>query len=626
MIPPSTARNPYPGRNPHWVKVNHTERIPHRWIVADCESHRVAATDGETQTLRCAVAVRWRDDLASGEQRQLERFTDAGQFWRWVREWCYTHGRTVLWFHNASVDLNWLEAFNWLPALGYDLAWCNLDRDVSTLKWYSQHGTLMIADTYTWTAAGLDKLAPLTGIRKPPLPADDDSEAAWLARCEADVLITEAIVRPLLAYIRKEHLGNWQPSGAGMGYTAWRHRFYPQKVLVHDDSDALAAERAAMHSNRAEAWWHGKAPGGPFSEIDMHMSYCRIAAECDLPAKLWEYEDHPPREWHDWALRKFRVLARVYVRTDVPCVPCRHDGRTIWPVGEFETVLWDTELALIGEHGGSYDVLEQWRYTRKPALKEWAQWTMGQCALDEPDIDLIAKTWVKHQSRAVIGRMGLRNGTWVEWADNWLPYAGLSTMTDLATGTTTRLMHVGRKVFEETDRQEAQQSTPQIPSWIMAECRARLWRATLAAGQDHVVHLDTDSLIADARGTAQLLAAAAAGLPGGWRVKDHHRALEVIGPRHYRTPTARQVPGVPRTAAETEPGVYVGETWDSLARTLTDGQLGVVRLRSRTWRPARADYRRPWGEEETGPALPIRLAPEQEDNPHANSDHTQRPE
>ena len=616
MIPPSTAAHPYPGRTPHWVKPNSQERIPHRWIVADTESHRVPAVDGECQTLRCAVAVRWRDDLATGEHEEWADFTDAGQFWRWVTSYCFTHGRTTLAFHHAAYDLGLLNAFTWLPALGWDLVWCNLDRDVSVVTWRGPGGTLVVWDTYTWTGQALETLAPMTGIMKPKLPADDDSAEAWLARCTADVRITAAVVRQLLAFIRAEHLGNWQPSGAGMGHTAWRHRFYEHKVLVHDDADALAAEREAMHAGRAEAWWHGRPTGGPFTEWDMAMSYPAIAAECLVPAKLWDHDVKPSRRVHEWALEHFRVLARVDVRIPVPCVPARLDGRVCWPVGQFSTVLWDNELALVRQSGGHYRVHEQWRYTRKPVLASWAAWSIAQCLLEPPAISLVAKTWVKHQSRAVIGRMGLRTPSWEPYCRNWITgYTGLSFLHEEGRDVA-RLMHVGTHVWREGPRAEAQQSVPQITSWIMAEARARLWAATLAAGQDHVLHVDTDSVICDAVGSAALERAVASGLPGHWRRKETWPRLDVTGPRHYAAPGRRQVPGVPRRAEQAAPGVYEGEVWDSLARALSEGRTGEVRVRLRTWRPARVDHRRPYRGEDNGPALPIDTGPTSEEARH----------
>lgn len=626
VIPPSTARHAYPGRTPHWIRANATERIPVRWIVADAESRSEDRDGAEVQTLRCWDAVRWRTDLKTGEQREEAAGEDARAFWEWVLAWCHSHGRTVLWFHHAGVDLAWLDAFTILPELGAELRWCNLDRDVSVAAWRTPGGTLTIADTYTWTNSALGDLAPLTGIRKPPLPAEGDSLAAFHHRCRQDVLITEAIVRELLAFIRREHLGNWQPSGAGMGHTAWRHRWYDHKVLVHDDADALAAERSAMHAGRAEAWYHGRPPGGPFTEWDMRMAYTTIARDCHVPAKLWAADPAPSRKVHAWALEHWRVLADVYVRTAQPVVPARVNGRTCWPVGEFATTLWDTELALLRASGGTYRVLRQWRYTRKPALAGWAAWSISMTGLEPPAIGLVAKTWVKHQARATIGRMGLRTASWEPWSDNWLPaYTGISLLTEEgAQGR--RLMHVGGQVWAESDRAEAQQSVPMIPSWIMAEARVRLWRAAEAAGLDNVLHVDTDSLITNAEGTRRLAAAIAAGLPGAWRPKATWRRLEIIGPRHYFAPGRRQVPGVPLTARQVRPGEYRGQIWESLATQLTAGITNEVRLSARTWKPARTDHRRPYQGEENARAVPMTARLEEGDN-HAqpNADRNGAP-
>lgn len=597
--------NPYPGRRAHWVRLNHTERMPHRWIVADSEAYRGQAGDVETQTLRCWDATRWRDDLQTGDHAESAQGEDAASFWQWVDDYTRAGARTVLWFHNASYDLRTLDVFRQLPALGWELEWCNLDRDVSVATWRSGHGTLVIADTWTWLAKPLSDISGMVGIGKPALPDHDDSLDSWHARCAADVAITRAAVLELLAFVKSEHLGNWQPSGAGMGYATWRHRFLKHKVLVHDDAPAIAAERAAMHAGRAEAWWHGKALRGPFTEYDMHMAYCRIAAECDVPVKLFAYDPAPSPAVHKWAMRYWTVLARVRVTTEQPVVPCQTGERTIWPVGTFETTLWQPELQLITATGGSYEVLEQWRYNTAPALRAWAKWSMALCGPQTAGITPVQRTWVKHQSRALIGRLALRNACWTEWGANPFGWCGLTDLVDGETGQTARMMHVGSKTFVETERREADSSLPQITGYVMSVSRVRLWDACAAAGAGTVQHIDTDSLIVNRDGAAALQLAVAAGLPGGWRPKEKWTSLDVTGPRHYRSSGRRVIPGVPVSALETAPGEFHGQVWESLATSLERQSGDVVRVLDRVWRPKRFDGRRPWQGE--GPAQPIRL-------------------
>jgi hypothetical protein len=202
---------PYEGRRAHWIRHNHTERMPHRWIVADSEAFRMQDGDAETQTLRCVDATRWRDDLATRDDLEDYAGETAEGFWAWVDEFTRAGTRTVLWFHNASYDLRTLDAFRQLPALGWSLEWCNLDSDVSVATWRSSHGTLVIADTYTWLPKPLSDVSGMVGIGKPRLPDSDDSLDAWHARCSADVAITRAAVLELLVSCANSILATGNP-------------------------------------------------------------------------------------------------------------------------------------------------------------------------------------------------------------------------------------------------------------------------------------------------------------------------------------------------------------------------------------------------------------------------------
>jgi hypothetical protein len=599
------TKNPYEGRRAHWIRPNETERFPHRWIVADTEGRAEYVKGAEIQTLRCVDAVRWRDDLKTGEHEEWIAGESAPDFWAWVDDYCRAGHRTVLWAHNISYDLRTLDAFRQLPLLGWALEWCNLSRDVSVVSWRSDHGTLVIADTYTWCPKPLADLSGMVGIGKPRLPQNGNGLETWHARCKADVEITRQVVRELLAFVKAQHMGNWQPSGAGMGYASWRHRFLTSKVLVHDDAPALAAEREAMHTGRAEAWHHGKASGGPFTEWDMNMSYPRIAAECDVPVKLFAYDDHPSKEVHKWAMKHWTVLARVTVRTDKPVVPCTNDGRIIWPVGEFDTVLWQPELELITLTGGSYTVHEQWRYNAAPALREWAEWSIGMVESPPDSITPVQRTFVKHQARAVIGRLGLKHSVWQDWGANPFGWCGVTDYLDGDTGQTARMLHVGDKTMLETERREADSSLPQITGYIMSEARVRLWCAAEVADPDHVLHVDTDGMIVDRVGNANMEALANVQLRGAWRQKERWGRLDVTGPRHYRATGRRVIPGVPVSASEIEPGVFKGQVWQSLSAALECGNSNSVHIMERTWRPKVFDGRRPWAGD--GPAAPIVL-------------------
>ena len=557
-------------RQAHWIRENRQERIPPRMIALDTESRSKRNGKGETQTWRMGCAIRWRTDTKQSDHAEAMVFSTPSDLWSWVSDYCRKNTRTVVWAHNLGYDVRISSAFTILPQLGFTLEWCNLDRNVSAMTWRSDHGTLVLADTYTWV----------------PVPA-----AAMAARVGM-VKFVYRVVRELIAFIRSEHLGNWQPTGAGMSYAAWRHRFLQHKVLVHDDAGALEAERAAMHTGRAEAWRHGEIYDDVWTEIDMRNAYLIIAAECDLPRKLRYHTGAINRRQFDALCQKSRVLCKCEVQTSVPCVPARHKGRTIWPVGTFTSWLWDTEVSCAMRYGATVRIREAYIYASDPVLSSWATWVLHILRDGDTSVSPIARTWLKHSSRALIGRLSLKSRSWELYGANPTGETGISRVTDAETGVTRRLMHVGDKTFMESDIAESSDSIPMITGWIMAECRVRLWDAMNTAGLAEIAHVDTDSMVISRAGLGALRASVGSTLTARWQVKGSWRRLAVYGPRHYYRGRQRVIAGVPLKSDETSPGVFAGEKWASTALDMQAWGDGIVTTWHDQWKVTRQDPRR----------------------------------
>jgi hypothetical protein len=579
-------------RQAHWIQENQQCRIPKRHVVFDTESKFSVTESQEIQSWRMGAAIRFRYGLKTGDKAEASVFRSVGELWEWVTDFCRTGQRTVVWAHNLGYDVRISEALSILPELGWRLEWCNLDRNVSSMTWRSERGTLCFADTWTWLPLGLSTIAPSVGLAKLNIPRDADNHASWEKYCMRDAEICYRVVSEILKYIGSENLGNWQPTGAGMSYATWRHRFMSHKVLVHDDHDAIAAERAAMHTGRAEAWRHGDIREGIFTECDMKDAYIRIAAECDLPVKLKFRTGRITGEQYARLTERYRVLLKCNVSTSVPCVPY-HDGtRHLWPVGQFETWLWDCEADLLTSEGQTFQIQDSYCYTRAPILADWASWVLSITGRTGDDVSSVVRTWIKHCGRALIGRLALRSPTWEQYGANPTGETGISHLTDVSTGVTHRLMHIGGQTLIETAREEGRDSLPQVTGWIMAQCRVRLWGAMRAAGLAEVAHVDTDSVLVSAAGLAALRAAQGAGWRQSWQVKGSWRRLVIYGPRNYRAGKTRKASGIPRGAVEVLPNVFEGERWHGVARDLEDGRHNRVTIERGRWEMTKADPRR----------------------------------
>ena len=564
--------------------------MPTRFVYLDSEAHQAQERTHAVQTFRLAVAA---FDERNGtdntwSDREWGEFYDTDALWEWIASKCKAKYRTVVVAHKMDYDLRITNGLQWLSANDWRCEWVRIS-DRGMMGVFRKGGrSLHLVDSLSWVSQSLEAIGKLIGLPKLDLPAWEDSNEAWLARCTRDVEILATFYRQLMEWVKADDLGNWKPTGAGQSWAAFRHRFMSERIEVHHDEDAHTAEIAAAHTGRCEAWRYGKLTGGPFYEWDFTAAYARIGAECAVPSRF-KYELAPKAFGHvlqrgaQWA-----TLAECTITTDAPTVPCRYDGRILWPVGTFRTTLWDNELRLAIEHGATVDMHRAWRYQRRNTLREFCTWCLDVIEERTHDHSPLQRAVVKHWSRALIGRFAMRTSQWDEfgtapWAD-----VSLNRALDGTTGERFTFMHLGTQMMRQGPEQLGPQTVPSIMSWIMAESRVRLWRAALCAGFENVAYLDTDSLIVGRAGHERLRAAA---VPG-FRVKARADNLEVIGPRRYVMSGRLRASGVPSNAVRVGYRVWEAEVWHGLSRSLLGGNAGQVVITPRTIRLADHDERR----------------------------------
>lgn len=579
-------------RAAHWVKENHQERMPPRMVAFDTESKSHYDDEAEVQEWRVGCAIRWRTDLKSGDKAEGRVFDSPEAFWQWVSDYSREGARTVVWAHNLGYDVRTSRMFDILPKLGYHLEWCNLDRNISSATWRSDHGTIVLADTWTWIPLPLAVIAGQAGMIKYEMPAHSQPDSEWSRYCMQDTEILYRVVGILMAFIKTEGLGNWQPTGAGMAMSTWRHKFMEHKVLVHDDMDAIEAERIAMHTGRAEAWRHGSVHGEKWTEVDLRNAYVTIAATHDLPRKIHMHHGSISlaqyRRLHD----RFAMLCRVQVDSDVPCIPYKSNNRHLWPVGHFETWLWDKEIDLAIRHGATVKVVEAYSYVRAPILQRWAKWVLYILQSDQWEGSPVVRTYIKHCSRALIGRLSLRVPSWEYFGDNPEGMTGITHVVFPEEGRTSRMLHVGNDTLIEKSREEGKDSLPMITGYIMSACRTMLWEAMDIAGFGNLAHVDTDSVLVNTAGLRAMRDAYGSRFHQAWTIKGTYTDLEIYGPRAYYRDRQRVTAGIPLKAEETSPGSFTGIRWSAVAADLERGQTGSVTLSPAQWHLRRDDPRR----------------------------------
>jgi len=417
----------------------------------------------------------------------------------------------------------------------------------------------------------------MLGMAKLPLPEYDDTEALF-RRCERDVEVLTKAMLLYIGWLKTGECGNWQMTGASQAWSHWRHSHYTHKILVHNNSDALAAERAAMHTGRCEAWKWGKYSGDTWFDYDWHNSYPRIARDTDLPTRLVGMVRSVSSSSLLALMEKYAVLAEVDVDTQLPCVPASHDDRTLWPVGTFCTTLWSPELALLLGSGADVRVRRAWLYKREPALRSWANWMLSSLHDKTDTVEPWKKLILKHWSRALIGRFGMRYSSWQPFAEAEDERIYISDWHNSEDGTSGEIMQVGRQVFTSGELAEIRDGCPQITSYIMSEARAKLWRVMQHIGQDSVWYTDTDSLIVNGDGHNAIMAADGRGDFDGLRLKHNYHRIVLYGPRSIICDKRPTVAGMPKRSRHNGNGKWTGEVWRGARESVRLEEHDKVRI------------------------------------------------
>lgn len=581
-------------RRAHWIRPNHANRYPRRLVTLDSEAKIDYNGRRERHRFRLAYAVRDAIDRSTLEPAKSEAaaFLDTAELWAWIDEWTRVNERTVVWAHNLGYDLRVTRALEELPRLGYEPTGMALDAYRCWMRWKRGRRSLVLVDLQSFLPVPLSTVARSIGRRRSPLPEQDEPDTRWLERCRVDAEVTREAVLRMLRWLERSDLGSWRLTGPAQGTAAFRHRFMQsESLLVHDHSPALAAERRSAWSGRCEVWRHGVIPGYLF-EWDYRLAYAHVARTAELPVRFVGTKYAVTPADLERLRERFAVLAEVEVETPTETVPTEIDGKIAWPVGRFDTTLWDVELDLLVAGGGTYRIRRAYLYDRAPALKPWAEWVIGALDGHEPERDELARIMLKAWSRSTIGRFGLRYPMLHRIATSdtstieWRPHLR-ADVRELG-----YTVQVGKDVLEHAGDAEGRDSMPAVMAYVMALSRCRLWRAMRAIGLEHVAYVDTDSLVVDGAGHTAARELTQDPEHVGLRFKRRHHGVELLAPRVVLTAEGPKVAGLPKNARAQGNRRYVAEVWESTSTAMRRRRPGEVVVTRRLYTLTAKDSRR----------------------------------
>jgi hypothetical protein len=582
--------------------------------------------------LRLGVAVHVRREGRQWTRRKVLHFQHADTFWEWVEERLNPRCPTWIFAHNVGFDLTTLRVWELIERGQLRTAdqaqpgdqgaaaggkkrkpWRGtlvVEDPPTLMRLRSDRGPIVIVDSLNYLRMSLAEIGKSVGLEKLPMPSPSAPWLEWDHYCERDTVILERVMCGLMHKWEEWDCGPWQLTGPQLAHMAWRKTVDPKTVVIDHGEEHTALARHAYYGGECRAFWRGTVPAevspdsspterwealewagprGPVYVLDVRSMYPSIMRNRHFPAAFVRMIRNPsPPALESIALTS-PVIGECVIESEELPYPVRHEGKTVYAVGRFRTVLAHDELVGAIRRGHVRQLGRVAVYRGAPIFREFVdQWWRRRCEAINSG-DNVGDTFCKLILNGSQGKFGQRAAEWIDCpsiqpSEPWGVYRTIHAQT----GAETHYRVIAGHTQVKQERGEGRGSFPAIPACITAAGRElmRRYRALCPAGS--ILYQDTDSLFVTTAGLDALHACGAVGTGelGSLRLVSSHKRACIYGGKDYTLDDEVTVAGLKRSAKQLGERLYEQLGFQRLSEILTkrpDGGVGMdtfqVRLR-----------------------------------------------
>lgn len=319
----------------------------------------------------------------------------------------------------------------------------------------------------------------------------------------------------------------------------WQHAridHTPDVLMYNLDNDARDLERSAYFGGRNEPFRLGEIDEAVMS-LDIKSCYGNICRACSLPTHMIkEYknglpvEDMQGDEHHHW-------VADVLIETPEADYPCRQDDTLLFPIGQFRTSLCWPELEHALKRGRVAQVYRAAWYRAEKVFRSYAEWYLNARELAAKAMNPEIAQALKAIFNGSLGFTARQKYTLMPWAMDFdkLWWIGYTSAPDGSAPLVHAQVLAGQKEWLKVAG-EPREAMPFLHATITSWARLQLLKIMATAGRDFVYYCDTDGILVDFRGYANLLDAEGmvGPLPGQLVQRFPSGPCNIQGQKNYR--------------------------------------------------------------------------------------------
>lgn len=559
-------------------------RIPKRFIVFDSEAYRLGFDSGvEVQSLRLGVACYVKLDKSCKPLEYIWLdFQDLGGLLSFIEDKTRKDNTLYIYAHNLKYDLQLTGLLTGLIGRGWGSSLFVAEDPPTFIRLKRGRMTIMLVDTFNYWQFSLAKMGEQLGLAKLPMPLEGANNKEWFTYCKRDV---EVLTRYLLSFMFFLIENDLAPLGltlASQAFRAYRHKFMSHEIIIHNDQRALILEREGYSGGRVEAFFIGEVKDRELYKLDVNSMYSYVMNDNVYPVRLYSYSENIPLTRLEHLLNTYYVIARVQLTTLEPVYPYKLNGKLVFPVGSFETVLHHSELA----HGLKNDHIQAIKgvaiYDRQPIFQDYVAYFYALKCQAEENHNPILRFQAKLFLNSLYGKFGQREVI-SEIQDNPGPveYKRLTGFSE-ALNRTVEINYLGNKIEIRYTGNESQYSFPGIAGAVTANARVYLWHLITIAGPGEVLYCDTDSLVVTRLGLDRLEPYLDPVRLGALKIEGNSSMFKCLGPKDYIFGEEIKHKGIPKQAVTMGPNLFSYEQFRGFKTWLKQGLPPGVEVYQRT--------------------------------------------
>ena len=565
-------------RRCHWLSPNKRSTRPSAIIFLDAEAHLGEASENRQEhEFRLATACLCLYSAENGlqETEWVECWCE-DDLWLWVVEIARQHKDLLVISHNMDYDARLCRAFSYLPHLGWSPAYAIMSRSCTLFSFECEEHKLLLLDNMNWWQVSLAQIGESVGLEKLSVDFEQVADRELAKYCRRDVEILVRLWQRWFAFLDQHDLGSFGITAAKQSFNAYRHRFMPCKIGIHNDAVAAELARAAYHGGRVECFFVGHASPGTYYKLDVNALYAAMMKWYPQPRKLVKVIQNVSVGYLDHLLRDYLVIAEVAVEARDPLYVKEIAGRNSYPTGTFLVTLTTPELKIALANDEIRGIGRVALYESGNLFEDYVDYFTPLRAECRARGDLAGARMCKLLRNTLSGKFGQRGFKQEIIGDapidkvavrHWIDAESFRKCTDWT---------FGGKVLRQYSEGEGYDSLPAIPAHITAYGRIYMWSLIQTARSEHVFYMDTDSLITDQVGFDNLSGVLDPSRVGYLKQEGTASDLTIFAKKDYSFGDLRVTKGIQKNAVQLTPTLFEQWHFTTIRYAFQSGSLDGV--------------------------------------------------